>query len=117
MFLQCIRPGAWTCDDLEAAKAVNRKTLIMYCSLPNYRNYWKEAGYVEEMEAIETALANKQRERIPELMSDRWLADCTLFAAFRFAGFGQVELDPSCENLHRWHADFRKRPSTGASES
>lgn len=66
-------------DDLEAAKAVNRKTLVFYCSLPNYRNYWKEAGYLEEMDAIETALANKERERIPELMSDRWLADCTLF--------------------------------------
>jgi len=65
--------------DIEAAKAVNRKTLIFYCSLPNYRNYWKEAGYVEEMEAIEAAIANKERDRIPELMSDRWLADCTLF--------------------------------------
>jgi len=41
------------------------------------------------------------------------IADCTLFAAFRFAGFGQVEIDPSCENLHRWYADFGKRPSTG----
>ncbi|MGI9432684.1 MAG: glutathione S-transferase family protein [Myxococcota bacterium] len=45
------------------------------------------------------------------------IADCTLFAAFRFAEFGQVELDPGCENLHRWHADFRQRPSTGASSS
>ena len=66
-------------EDIEAAKAVNRKTLTMYCGLPNYRNYWKEAGYVEEMEAMETALANRERERLPELMSDRWLADCTLF--------------------------------------
>ena len=36
-------------DDVEAAKAVNRKTLTHYALLPNYRNYWKEAGYVEEM--------------------------------------------------------------------
>lgn len=92
-------------DDLEAAKAVNRKTLIMYCTLPNYRNYWKEAGYVEEMEAIETALANKERDRIPELMSDRWLADCTLFGpasairegveAWREAGVSTPILVPS----------------------
>jgi alkanesulfonate monooxygenase SsuD/methylene tetrahydromethanopterin reductase-like flavin-dependent oxidoreductase (luciferase family) len=46
--------------------------------LPNYRNYWKQAGYVEEMEAIEAALAAGERDRLPELMSDRWLADCTL---------------------------------------
>ena len=37
-------------DDIEAAKAVNRKTLTHYALLPNYRNYWKEAGYVEEMD-------------------------------------------------------------------
>jgi len=66
-------------DDIEAAKAVNRKTLLFYCTLPNYRNYWKEAGYVEEMEAIEKAIANKERDKIPQLMSDRWLADTTLF--------------------------------------
>jgi alkanesulfonate monooxygenase SsuD/methylene tetrahydromethanopterin reductase-like flavin-dependent oxidoreductase (luciferase family) len=66
-------------EDVEAAKAVNRKALVFYCTLPNYRNYWKEAGYVEEMEAIEKALAAKEHARIPQLMSDRWLADCTLF--------------------------------------
>ena len=36
-------------DDVEAAKAVNRRTLTGYAALPNYRNYWKEAGYEEEM--------------------------------------------------------------------
>ena len=66
-------------DDLEAAKAVNRRTLTGYAMLPNYRNYWKEAGYVEEMEAIEAALAAGQQEKIPQLLSDRWLADVTLF--------------------------------------
>lgn len=66
-------------DDKAAAMARNRKTLIMYVSLPNYRNYWKEAGYVEEMTAIEKAIERGEREQIPSLMSDRWLADCTLF--------------------------------------
>ena len=37
-------------DDVEAAKAVNRRTLTNYGLLPNYRNYWKEAGYHEEMD-------------------------------------------------------------------
>lgn len=65
-------------DDRAAAEAVNRRTLTGYVSLPNYRNYWKQAGYVEEMEAIEAALAAGERERIPSLMSDAWLHDCTL---------------------------------------
>src|SRR6195256_5595612 len=47
-------------DDIEAAKAVNRRTLTHYALLPNYRNYWKEAGYVEEMTAIEAAIAEKR---------------------------------------------------------
>src|SRR6202020_2680430 len=38
-------------DDVEAAKAVNRRTLTRYAMLPNYRNYWKEAGYIDEMAA------------------------------------------------------------------
>src|ERR1700723_655347 len=41
-------------DDVEAAKAVNRRTLTRYTLLPNYRNYWKEAGSVGEMIRIKT---------------------------------------------------------------
>ena len=66
-------------DDLEAAKAVNRKTLTGYVLLPNYRNYWKEAGYVEEMEAVEKAVESGDREAVPAALSDKWLADTTLF--------------------------------------
>jgi alkanesulfonate monooxygenase SsuD/methylene tetrahydromethanopterin reductase-like flavin-dependent oxidoreductase (luciferase family) len=66
-------------DDIEAAKAVNRKTLTHYALLPNYRNYWKEAGYVEEMQAIETAIAEKRMDDVPKYLTDAWLADCTLF--------------------------------------
>jgi alkanesulfonate monooxygenase SsuD/methylene tetrahydromethanopterin reductase-like flavin-dependent oxidoreductase (luciferase family) len=68
-------------DDVEAAKAVNRRTLTRYTMLPNYRNYWKEAGYVEEMTAIETAVAEARQSDILSLMSDRWLADATLFGS------------------------------------
>lgn len=66
-------------DDIDAAKARNRKTLTSYAMLPNYRNYWKEAGYVEEMEAVESAMADQDFDRIPECLSDQWLADTTLF--------------------------------------
>jgi alkanesulfonate monooxygenase SsuD/methylene tetrahydromethanopterin reductase-like flavin-dependent oxidoreductase (luciferase family) len=67
------------CDDVEAAKAVNRRTLVHYALLPNYRNYWKEAGYVEEMEAIEKAVAEERMTDVPKYLTDAWLADCTLF--------------------------------------
>jgi alkanesulfonate monooxygenase SsuD/methylene tetrahydromethanopterin reductase-like flavin-dependent oxidoreductase (luciferase family) len=66
-------------DDRAAAMERNRKTLVMYVSLPNYRNFWTEAGYVEEMAAIAKAIERGERDRIPSLMSDRWLADVTLF--------------------------------------
>ncbi len=66
-------------DDIEAAKAVNRRTLTSYGFLPNYRNYWREAGYGEEMDAIETAIAEGRRDDVPKYFSDKWLADNTLF--------------------------------------
>ncbi len=66
-------------EDRDLAAARNRKTLSRYALLPNYRNYWKAAGYVEEMEAVEQAVERGETDRIPGLLSDRWLADCTLF--------------------------------------
>ena len=66
-------------DDIEAAKAVNRKTLSSYAMLPNYRNYWKEAGYVEEMAGVEKAVAEGDYDKVPHYLTDKWLADTTLF--------------------------------------
>lgn len=68
-------------DDVEAAKAVNRKTLTSYAMLPNYRNYWKEAGYVEEMEGIEQAVEAGDYDKVPHFLTDKWLADTTLFGS------------------------------------
>ena len=68
-------------DDKAAAAAVNRKTLTSYAFLPNYRNYWKEAGYEQEMTDIEDALKRKDLDRVPECLSDKWLADTTLFGS------------------------------------
>lgn len=92
-------------DDIEAAKAVNRKTLTSYGLLPNYRNYWKEAGYVEEMEAIEKAVAEGRKDDVPKYFSDRWLEDTTLFgpkskvlegvAAWKAAGIRTPIIVPS----------------------
>ena len=92
-------------EDIEAAKAVNRRTLTSYVQLPNYQNYWREAGYIEEMDAIAAAVEAGETKRIPELMSDKWLADTTLFgsvsdvmdgvAAWRDAGIRTPILVPS----------------------
>jgi alkanesulfonate monooxygenase SsuD/methylene tetrahydromethanopterin reductase-like flavin-dependent oxidoreductase (luciferase family) len=92
-------------DDIEAAKAVNRRTLTSYGFLPNYRNYWREAGYQEEMDAIETAIAEGRRDDVPRCFSDRWLADNTLFGpasvvrdgveAWRDAGVRDLIIVPS----------------------
>jgi alkanesulfonate monooxygenase SsuD/methylene tetrahydromethanopterin reductase-like flavin-dependent oxidoreductase (luciferase family) len=68
-------------EDVATAKAVCRRTLTRYAMLPNYRNYWKEAGYVEEMAAIESAIAAGRSDDVPGLMSERWLADATLFGS------------------------------------
>jgi alkanesulfonate monooxygenase SsuD/methylene tetrahydromethanopterin reductase-like flavin-dependent oxidoreductase (luciferase family) len=92
-------------DDIEAAKAVNRRTLTSYGFLPNYRNYWKEAGYREEMDAIETAIAEGRKDDVPKYFSDKWLADNTLFGpaakvregveAWRDAGVRDLIIVPS----------------------
>jgi alkanesulfonate monooxygenase SsuD/methylene tetrahydromethanopterin reductase-like flavin-dependent oxidoreductase (luciferase family) len=68
-------------DDEQAAMAVNRRTLTGYAALPNYRNYWKEAGYEEEMAGVEAALEAQDMEQVAANLSDRWLADTTLFGS------------------------------------
>jgi alkanesulfonate monooxygenase SsuD/methylene tetrahydromethanopterin reductase-like flavin-dependent oxidoreductase (luciferase family) len=65
-------------DDKAAAAAVMRKTLTGYAMLPNYQNYWIEAGYQEEIMAIRKALSAGEQDKIPSLMSERWLSDVTL---------------------------------------
>jgi alkanesulfonate monooxygenase SsuD/methylene tetrahydromethanopterin reductase-like flavin-dependent oxidoreductase (luciferase family) len=70
-------------DDRQAAAAVMRKTLTGYVMLPNYQNYWIEAGYEDEMRAIQAAIAKGEPDQIPRLMSDAWLRDVTLFGSVR----------------------------------
>ena len=87
-------------DDIEAAKAVNRRTLSHYALLANYRNYWKEAGYVEEMQAIEAAIADRRMDDVPKYLTDAWLADCTLFGPI-----ARVR-----EGLEAWYASGVRTP-------
>jgi alkanesulfonate monooxygenase SsuD/methylene tetrahydromethanopterin reductase-like flavin-dependent oxidoreductase (luciferase family) len=92
-------------DDIAAAKAVLRRALTRYALLPNYRNYWKEAGYEEEMAAIEAAIERDEGAELSRCFSDRWLADNTLCGspskvrdgveAWRAAGVSTPILVPS----------------------
>ncbi len=92
-------------DDLAAAKAVNRRTLTSYAFLQNYRYYWKEAGYEQEMLDIEKAIDENRREDVPKMLTDRWLEDVTLFGtanqvrekveAWQATGLRTVVLVPS----------------------
>jgi hypothetical protein len=61
------------------AKAVLRRAMLHYAELPYYRNYWKEAGYTDEMNATEAALAAGRLDEVPRYLTDKWLADVTLF--------------------------------------
>ncbi|MGC2415450.1 MAG: LLM class flavin-dependent oxidoreductase [Stellaceae bacterium] len=91
-------------DDIAEAKAVLRQTMTHYAFLPYYRNYWKETGYAEEMSAVESAIADGRNDEVPRYLTDRWLADSTLFgpaakirdgvAAWREAGIHTPVLVP-----------------------
>ena len=86
--------------DLEAARAINRRTLSSYALLPNYRNYWREAGYASEMDAVELCIAENRLDQVGHALSDQWLDDTTI------AG------PPSRvrEELQRWYEAGVKTP-------
>ncbi|MBT6273815.1 MAG: LLM class flavin-dependent oxidoreductase [Chromatiales bacterium] len=87
-------------DDEAAAAHVNRRTLTSYAALPNYRNYWREAGYEEEMDGVEAAIAAGEPRKISDHLSDRWLADSTLFGS----------ADKVLEGLEAWYDAGIKTP-------
>src|SRR5215471_17108684 len=92
-------------EDVGAAMGLLRRRLVRYALLPNYRAYWKEAGYVDEMAAIEKAVTENRSDDIPKYLTDGWLADNTLFgpaakvrdgvAAWRAAGVNAPVLVPN----------------------
>src|SRR5215470_10302449 len=69
------------CDDRAAGAAVMRRVLRGYVQLPNYQQYWIEAGYEDEMRAIQRAISERRQDALATLMSDRWLNDVTLFGS------------------------------------
>jgi hypothetical protein len=87
-------------DDRDAAAAVMRRTLTGYAMLPNYNNYWIEAGYGEEMAAVRDAAKARDTEKVASVLSERWLADVTLFGSA-----AEVR-----EGLEAWYAAGVKTP-------
>jgi alkanesulfonate monooxygenase SsuD/methylene tetrahydromethanopterin reductase-like flavin-dependent oxidoreductase (luciferase family) len=81
-------------DDREAAANLMRRTLTMYLHLPNYQNYWVEAGYGEEIAAVRTAIAAGEGQQVASLMPEHWLKDVTLYGSV-----GEVR-----EGLAAWFA-------------
>ena len=86
-------------DDHRSAAEINRRTMATYVRLPNYRNYWKACGYVEEMEAVERAIAEGNTREHASFMSERWLRDCTLYGTVdevltRFAEWREIGVEP-----------------------
>jgi len=79
-FIGCMTP---TCisDDIEAAKAVHKRTLSRYVQLPYYRSYWRESGYAEEMAEIDKLIETGETAAISDRLSDKWLDDVTLFGS------------------------------------
>jgi hypothetical protein len=58
-----------------------RKTLLGYTMLPNYQNYWIEAGYETEIRSVRSAGRAADQEAIAAAMSARWLDDVTLYGS------------------------------------
>ncbi|MEY3478580.1 MAG: hypothetical protein RL415_843 [Actinomycetota bacterium] len=95
MFLANMIPTVIS-DDVEAARAIHRKTLVGYVTLPNYRNYWRACGYGEQIDAFEKILSESAKEsrntEIISAMDNEWLNDCTISG----------DVDTVRERLYGW---------------
>jgi alkanesulfonate monooxygenase SsuD/methylene tetrahydromethanopterin reductase-like flavin-dependent oxidoreductase (luciferase family) len=85
-------------DDVAAAMALLRRRLVHYALLPNYRAYWKEAGYVDEMSAVEKAIAENRLDDVPNYLTDRWLTDNTLYGSAAMVRMGVEKWRAACVN-------------------
>jgi probable F420-dependent oxidoreductase len=90
-------------EDRRAALAAIRRYLLFYLKLPNYQNYFVEAGYEEEVAAVRAAAGRGDDEGAMAAIPERMAADVALFgppaevreraAAWEEAGITYLALD------------------------
>lgn len=62
-------------DDVDAGRQAFRESFLRYTSLPNYQNYYIEAGYEEEIRKAKSALSNGDEVAAINAVSDRMVDD------------------------------------------
>ena len=66
-------------EDRGAALLAIKRYLLFYLKLPNYQNYFVEAGYEEEVMAARSAIGNGDNESLRAAISERMASDVALF--------------------------------------
>ena len=66
-------------EDRGAALAAIRRYLLFYLKLPNYQNYFVEAGYEEEVAAARSAIDNADDEGVMAAIPEMMASDVVLF--------------------------------------
>lgn len=95
---------ACVADDRDTGLAGIRRYLLFYMKLPNYQNYFVEAGYEREVEGARQAAARDDDEGVMAAITERMAADIGVFGtpseireqvgAWQAAGVGHLILDP-----------------------
>jgi len=103
-------------EDRGAALAVIRRYLLFYLKLPNYQNYFVEAGYEEEVAAARSAIDNADDEGVMAAIPEMMASDVALFGtetevldraeAWAAAGITHLVLDCTSTSGDRLRAAY-----------
>src|SRR5829696_547532 len=103
-------------EDRGAALLAIKRYLLFYLKLPNYQNYFVEAGYEEEVMAARLAIANGDGESLGAAISERMASDVALFGtkaevlekaeAWAAAGITHLVLDSTSTTGDRLKAAY-----------
>ena len=103
-------------EDRGAALQAIKRYLIFYLRLPNYQNYFVEAGYEEEVMAARLAIGNGDGESLGAATSERMASDVALFGtkaevlnkaeAWAAAGITHLVLDSTSTTGDRLKAAY-----------
>lgn len=98
---------------------LNSVAIIFQNTSPFFASRLKQS--TDAAENARTRLANNLRVLDTRLATSPFvagttpsIADCTLLAALDFAAFGGIDIPSEFQHVHRWHGDFKKRPSAQA---